>query len=47
MQAPYKRILLNFPPELAAQLKEMALREHRPLTRQVQLLVERALRMVP
>jgi predicted DNA-binding protein len=40
---PYSRIVLNFPPDLAERLRELAKRERRPLTAQVQVLVERAL----
>ncbi len=42
----YHRIILNFPPELAAQVREMAKRERRPMSRQIQVLVEHALRVL-
>lgn len=40
------RILLNFPPELAEQVRVLAKRERRTLTAQVQVMVEHALRMM-
>ena len=40
---PRQRILLNFPPDLADQLRDLARRERRPLSTQIQILVERAL----
>lgn len=42
-RAPRQRILLNVPPELADRLRELAERERRPLSTQIQVLVERAL----
>jgi predicted DNA-binding protein len=39
----YKRLILNVPPELHDRLRGMAERERRPLTTQVQILIERAL----
>lgn len=38
-----ERILLNFPPELAQRVRDLAERERRSLTTQIQVLVERAL----
>ncbi len=40
---PYKRLLLNIPPELYDRLRDLALRERRPLSTQTQILLERAL----
>lgn len=37
------RIILNFPLELAEQIRELAERERRPMSTQIQVLVERAL----
>lgn len=45
-QADYSRIVLNFPPDLAEQVRELAERERRPITRQIQVMVEHALRMM-
>lgn len=43
--ADYHRIILNFPPDLANEVKALALRERRPVSRQIQVLVEQALRL--
>ena len=40
---PYKRLLLNIPPELYDRLRDLAQRERRPLSTQTQILLERAL----
>ena len=40
---PKQRILVNFPPELANRLRDLAERERRPLSTQIDILVERAL----
>lgn len=37
------RILLNLPPELADRLRALAREERRPLTHQIQLMLERLL----
>lgn len=42
--AAYTRIILNFPPDLAQRIKQMAAVERRSLTAQIQVLVEQALR---
>lgn len=39
----YHRIILNFPPELAARVREAADSERRSLTGQIQVMVERQL----
>ncbi len=41
--APAHRIILNFPPELAEQIRVLAERERRPMSKQIQVIVERAL----
>ena len=46
-QAEYDRILLNWPHELAEQVRELAERERRPITKQIQVMVEHALRTMP
>jgi hypothetical protein len=40
---PYKRILLNVSPSLHERLRTLAERERRPMTTQIQILLERAL----
>lgn len=43
-RAEYHRIVLNFPPELAEEVRRIAERERRPMSKQIQVWVERALR---
>ena len=47
IKRPTHRIILNFPPELALRVRELAARERRPLSTQIQVLVERALEQEP
>ncbi len=44
LDSPKTRIVLNVAPALALQLRELARVERRPLSAQVELLIERALR---
>jgi hypothetical protein len=44
LDAPKSRIVLNVSPELAARLRALAKVERRPLTAQIELLIERGLR---
>lgn len=40
---PTVRVILNVPPELAAQIRALAERERRPLSQQVYVLLDQAL----
>ena len=44
VRVPRQRIILNFPEDLANKVRELAARERRPLSTQIEVLVEQALR---